>query len=501
MAEYKHGTYGNVNATGTKVSGKSKIALVYIGTAPVHTVENGAKNVNVPMLINDISEAKKYLGYSDDWASYTLCEAIHHNFETKGVGPLVFINVLDPTTHKSDESGNISLTPANGRIRIPSAGNIILDSVTVKTKESSATAKVKGKDYAISYNAEKETITIAELTSGALGTAELAITYDSVDPSKVTKEDVIGSTDDLGKNTGIYAVKNVYPLTKYIPAFLLCPGFSSIPEVHTALYQNSQKINGHWGAFIRADLPLTDKGTALTFDTVKTFKNANGYDRANEVVYFPMAQGTDGRIYHISVLAAANFQELLLEDEAEGIPYRTASNTECAIIERLYLGENDKDRVFDDDIINKKLNQYGIASAAYVGGRWAIWGAHTADYRFPENADSVNVAETNCMMLYWVCNDYQERRMPLVDKPLTPNDIKNIRSQEQTKLDGLTTSGKLAYGTVSVKSDAEAKSDIVNGDYCFTFNVTSTPISKSLAADVNWTEDGFVAYYADITAD
>ena len=43
MAEYKHGTYGNVNATGTKVSGKSKIALVYIGTAPVHTVENGAK--------------------------------------------------------------------------------------------------------------------------------------------------------------------------------------------------------------------------------------------------------------------------------------------------------------------------------------------------------------------------------------------------------------------------------------------------------------------------
>ena len=91
--------------------------------------------------------------------------------------------------------------------------------------------------------------------------------------------------------------------------------------------------------------------------------------------------------------------------------------------------------------------------------------------------------------------------MPLVDKPLTPNDIKNIRSQEQTKLDGLTTSGKLAYGTVSVKSDAEAKSDIVNGDYCFTFNVTSTPIAKSLAADVNWTEDGFVAYYADITAD
>ena len=84
MAEYKHGALGNVNAAGTKVAEKSKTAMVYIGTAPVHTVENGEKNVNVPMLINDISEAKKYLGYSEDWASYTLCEPIHHHFELCG---------------------------------------------------------------------------------------------------------------------------------------------------------------------------------------------------------------------------------------------------------------------------------------------------------------------------------------------------------------------------------------------------------------------------------
>ena len=299
MAEYKHGALGNVNAAGTKVAEKSKAAMVYIGTAPVHTVENGEKNVNVPMLINDISEAKKYLGYSEDWASYTLCEPIHHHFETKGVGPLVFINVLDPKKHKSDESGNISKKPENGRIRIPAAGNIILDSVVVKTKGDSAT-KVKGKDYSISYSSEKETIVIAEITSGALGTEELAITYDSVDPNKVTTDEVIGSTDGLGKNTGIYAVKNVYPATKYIPSFILCPGFSSVPAIHTVMYQNSKKINGHWDAFMRADLPLTDGGTQLTFETANIYRKANGYDRDNEVVYFPVIQGTDGRIYHIS---------------------------------------------------------------------------------------------------------------------------------------------------------------------------------------------------------
>lgn len=119
------------------------------------------------------------------------------------------------------------------------------------------------------------------------------------------------------------------------------------------MYQNSKKINGHWDAFMRADLPLTDGGTQLTFETANIYRKANGYDRDNEVVYFPVIQGTDGRIYHISVLAAANIQELLLAQD--GIPYKSASNTECAIIENLYLGEAFKDRIFDDDIINKKL--------------------------------------------------------------------------------------------------------------------------------------------------
>ena len=497
MAEYKHGALGNVSGTGAKVSEKSKVAVVYVGTAPVHTVEGGAKNVNTPMLINDISEARKYLGYSDDWASYTLCEAIHHHFENKGVGPLVFINVLDPEKHKATENGNVSKTPENGRILIPAAGSIILDSIAVKSK-AGGTAKEKGKDYSLYYNSEKETIAITELTSGALGTEELTVTYNSVDSSKVTSEDVIGTTDGLGKNTGIFAVKNIYQTTGYIPAFLLCPGFSSIPAVHTAMYQNSKKINGHWDAFLKVDLPLTNNATPLTFDTVGTYRSNNGYNHENEVVYFPMVQGIDGHIYHISVLAAANFQELLLAQD--GIPYKTASNTECEIIENLYLGEASKGRIFDDDIINKKLNMNGIASAAYIGGRWAIWGAHCADYN-QESADSINVSETNRMMLYYISNDFQQRRALDVDQPLTLNDIKNIASQEQTRLDALVNAGMLTYGEVTLKADTEAKSDIINGDYCFTFKVTATPLAKSLTADVNWTEDGFSTYFADINAD
>lgn len=491
MAEYLHGAYGQINAVGTRTADESQSAIVYIGTAPVHTVEGGARNVNVPILVNNIAEARKYLGYSDNWADYTLCEAMHVHLENKGVGPLVFINVLDPAKHKATDPVTVSKTPENGQVTIPSAESIILDTVVVK---AGSTAKVKGTDYNIAYNVDKQTIVIQEVTSGSLGTAALTITYDTINPGAVTNGDVIGSTDGMGLNTGTFAVKDVYQVTGFIPAYLLAPGFSSVPAIHAALYQNSVKIGGHWDAYMFVDLPIVNGETAITLDTAKTFKAANGYTHENETVYFPLASGIDGQKYHLSVLAAANFQELMLAQD--GVPYRSASNTECSLIENLYLGEAYAGRIFGDDIINEKLNKNGIASAAYVGGRWAIWGAHSADYN-QDNATQINVAETNRLMLYYISNDFQDRRTLDVDQPLTPNDIKTIVSQEQTRLDALKGIGALTFGEVVLNADAEARADVLKGDWSFAFNVTTTPLAKSLTAKVNWTDDGFATYFEE----
>lgn len=492
MADYKHGAYGVIQAVGSRVADESQGAIVYVGTAPVHNVEGGANNVNKPIVVNNIAEARKYFGYSDEWDKYTLCEAMHVHLENKGVGPLVFINVLNPATHRASDAGTVSKTPENGRITIPAAQDIILDSVVVK---SGNTAKIKGTDYAIAYNIEKKTITISELTAGALGTSALTITYNTVDASAVTAADVIGASDGLGLNTGIFAIKNVYQLTGYIPAYLAAPGFSSVPAVHAAMYQNSVKVNGHWDVYMFVDLPIMNGETPLTLDTAKNYKNGNGYTKENETVFFPLAQGTDGKIYHLSVLAAANFQELLLAQD--GIPYKTASNTDCSLIENLYLGASNTGRIYDDSIINEKLNKNGIASAAYVGGRWAIWGCHSADYD-QENGDQINVAETNRMMLYYISNDFQHRRTPDVDKPMTANDLQTIIAEEQTRVDALLNIGALTRGVVTLNADAQARSDIMNGDYSFLFDITTTPLAKSLTAIVNWTDEGFVTYFESV---
>ena len=58
MAEYLHGAYGQINAVGNRVASKSRSAIVCIGTAPVHTLKGGASNVNKPILVNNIAEAR-----------------------------------------------------------------------------------------------------------------------------------------------------------------------------------------------------------------------------------------------------------------------------------------------------------------------------------------------------------------------------------------------------------------------------------------------------------
>lgn len=495
MAEYtgyKHGTRAEINADGISLVRKNIIrqAIVYIGTAPVNQVEGGAKNVNVPILCNDMSDVRKYLGYSDNWANYTLCEAMHAHFNMNGVGPVVFINVLDPEMHKAATGGTTTLRPENGRVKIVSAEDIILDSVVVK---SGTTTKVKGTDYTISYDFSRKVINIVEKAAGALGTTALSISYNLVDPSAVTEAQVIGSTDTYGLNTGIYAVKNVYNVTGYIPAFLLAPGFSSIPNIHNELYLNSQNIAGHWNAWMFVDMPIFDtNGNAITLANAAEWKETNGYNKDNESVFFPLAKGTDGRTYHLSVLNAANFQALLIQNN--GIPYMTGSNTAAPIIQDLYMGENVAGRVYSDDVINRCLNANGINSAAYIGGRWAIWGMHAGSYNQDE-ATTVNVFDTCLMMLYYVTNDFQHRRNPVIDKPMPVNDLKTIVAEEQTRIDALLGTGALTYGKVVLDVSEDAKSDLYQGDFRIEFKLTNMPLAKSITAIATWTPDGYVAYF------
>jgi len=493
---YLHGAYGDQQAIGTRVATESQSAVVLVGTAPVQNLlpdDNGDWNVNKPILVNDISEAKKYFGYSDDWAKYSLCEAMHVFLELAGVGPLVMINVLDPkSTHKSSTVTTKTATPSSGRITIANCEDAILDTIVVKTQDTPPVEKVKGTDYTAVYNPAKKSIIIQELTAGALGSAALDITYYTVTASSITSTDIIGADDGAGTHTGLYAIKDVYNLCGVIPAIFMAPGWSELPAVHATMATLSLKINGHWDAWMFTDIPISDNGTPVTMASAKTWKDANGYTKKNETVSFPMVVGTDSKKYHLSVIRCANFLQLLAEND--GIPYHTASNTAAGIVANLWLGASSVGKVFDDQYINENLNKNGICSAAFVGGRWVIWGAHSAEYD-QVNGDNINVSETNYMMLFYLSNDFQARRVYDVDQPLSANDIQSITAEEQSRLDALVKIGALTYGVATLDTSEAAKSDMYNGDFLFIFDVTTTPIAKSLTVLVNWVDDGFATYF------
>ena len=106
---YKHGVYTSEKATSmtAPILGTAGLQVI-VGTAPVNMLgADFADAVNKPILANNYAEAVAAVGYSDDFANYTLCEAISATFSVVGTGPVVLINVLDPTkaAHKKAMTG------------------------------------------------------------------------------------------------------------------------------------------------------------------------------------------------------------------------------------------------------------------------------------------------------------------------------------------------------------------------------------------------------------
>lgn len=485
--DYKHGAYGSVVEMADKAPRESLKAPVYVGVAPVHQVAGGTANWGRPVKVNSLAEAMKLFGYSDDWATYTLCEAMHAHFRLEGIGPVIFINVMDVEKSKDASGGTISKALASGRLVLENAENIVLDSMAIA-------GKVMGVDFTAKYDPETKRLTIAERIPGALGAGSLTATYDTVTP-EVAAEDIIGGSNGEGTNTGLHAVADVYETCGAVPRYILAPGYSQQKAVHDAMETVSQKINGHFDAHIFTDLPLMDGETPMTLTEAANWKAMNGYNLDNEKTHFPKYKGTDGRIYHLSVLEAVIKQRL--DNEAEGIPYQSASNQELPIQGQLYFGEGVRVKP-DTEALNQKLCQHGITSAAFTGGRWVLWGAHAASYT-QETETAVNIADISLMMLYYLASDFQERRVNEIDTPMTRNRVAQIVAEENAKLDALKAVGAILHGECYVVTSGEegTVSDFARGDLVFRFNVTTTPLCKSLTALISYTDEGLKTFYEE----
>ncbi len=220
-----------------------------IGTAPTHRVGAAltVPTLHEPTLVTSDIDAPKFgprmTGYSIPAALAAL---------GKYAGPIVVINVFDPTVHKTTVAeATLNIVAETKTIQLAHA-----DVLTATVKTAADVACVEGTDYTI----DKVTGLISVKAGGNLAAATQAkVAYVYADPSLVDNEDdVIGGVDASGVRTGVSAFLNAKSLLGMKPKILIAPTFSSDRAVAAALLAvaASKKLR----AVVLADAPA---GTSL----------------------------------------------------------------------------------------------------------------------------------------------------------------------------------------------------------------------------------------------
>lgn len=506
MADYKHGTYGEFSESVGGVVAETQSAFVYVGTAPVNLIRGYAGAVNTPILLRTFDAAKRLVGYSDDWATFTLCEAIQLHFDNASgnIGPMVVINALDPSVHKKAEETNQQLTFANGRATIQS-DTIILDTLVLADK-------VEGVDFSIDYDFTKGEVIINSLGAEKLS-GQIQATFSEIDLTSFTEDDIIGGVTAGGVYTGLGCVGLVYPEIGRIPSLIAAPGWSDKPAVYEAMLITAQKINGHWDAFVYADIPLVNGGAKAgmakvgesrigpgekvdTIETTKTWQLDNGYTNERSKVFWPQMQDTAGRIYHMSALAA--WSSMTVDATHNDIPMESPSNKPIPVA-RQYFGEGSTNRGFDQQRANE-LNAVGITTGVYWGGQWVLWGPHTAAYKYGNIADLRSIFDNTIRTMMYVTNRFQADHALDIDRPMTRAMADTIKQQEQEKADAWAVQGVFIGKPVVEFRETDNSTDaLAEGNFVWRFEGTPTPPFKSGTLKVAYSSEGFNSYFGEAT--
>ena len=472
---YFHGVRASEVSTSITppVSTTAGLPVVW-GTAPVHLTEDPGAYVNKPVICYEYSEAVAAFGYSAEWDKYTLSEVMYSESQLYNVAPIVFVNVLDPSKHKTAVAEK-AVPLVNGVATI--ADSVIKSSLKVKDGIG-GTKLVEGEDYTAEWNDDGELV-ITDIAGGAdSGLAAFAVSYDRVDASKVTKADIIGGIGTSGEAKGLELAGSIYTLFSMVPGILAAPGWTHYPEVASVMKAKALSLCGLFRCIVLTDV---DTGACRSYSAVNAWKNANSYTGTNQVVCWPCARNGDN-VFHMSthMLGAIGRMDYANQD----VPYQSPSNIEMQAT-GLCLADGTEIALTLEQA--NMLNGQGIVTGLNFNGGWKTWGNYTGAY--PSTTDPKDVFICVRRMFDWQYQTFILTYWQKVDKPLTKVLIKNIVDSEQIRLNGLTARGFLLGGDIKFLESENPLTDLLQG--IIRFHVYITPpvpaqeIDAILEYDVN----------------
>lgn len=453
---YKHGVY--VNEIPTAVLPPTAVSAslpVVFGTAAVNRSTRENAPINEPVLCYSYAEAVAAFGYSDDW-SFTLSEFIYSHFSLYGLAPVVLVNVLDPSTHKTAVPA-VTVGVADGLAKVNHQG-AILASVVVKSADGATTYQLDTA-YTLDFDAAGNLVVQIVTGGPAAAATSLSVSFDKLDPGAVDADDIIGGIVN-GKPTGLELLNQVFPRFRLIPGLVLAPGFTHIPTVAAVMTAKAGNINGSFKA-----LSLTDLPSDQTYTDVAAWKNTNGYTSERQINSYPLVKLGD-KTYHLSTQLAG---VIAATDAANGdIPFVSPSNqtiqaTASVLADGtpLFLGPDQA----------AYLNGEGVVTGLNFVGGWKAWGNRTGVY--PGNTDPKDSFIPVRRMMDWIANTIILTFWQRVDSPISRRLVEAVTDTLNIWLNGLTAQGALLGGRVEFLEEENPLTNLMNG--VVRFHLYATP--------------------------
>ncbi|KYD24614.1 phage tail sheath family protein [Parageobacillus toebii] len=480
---YRHGISISERSTSVKSPVQVLSALtVAVGTAPIHLATETV-SINKPVLAMSFDEAVRKLGYSSNYSNFTLCEVMDTHFKLYNVSPVVFINVLDPSKHKTDVT-NQSISVQNKKAIINQEG-VLLNTLAVKLT-SGGNNLAKDIDYTATYD-DTGKVVISAVDGGAISasTTSLVVSYSYLDPSKVTDSDIIGGYDaSTGKSTGLELLNSVFPTLQMVPCILIAPKFSKKTAVAAVMKAKVKNINGVFKAKAYIDI---DTSIANVYTKAVEYKNTNSLvDEYASIFWGDIKLGD--KIYNFSSHAAAVTAQT--DEKNDGIPFVSPSNK--TLVMDTLLANGQEVSLGQDQAAY--LNENGIITALNFIGGWRLWGNRTSVY--PANTDVKDSFIPVRRMFNWVENTLVLSFWVNVDDPTNNRLIDEFIDSANVWMNGLAAVGAMLGGRVEFRQEENPVTDLLNGKVKLHLFMASPPPAE----DIEWVVEFDVSYLNSLFA-
>lgn len=464
---------------------------VYFGVAPIHRTDSLIKKVNYPILANTYDDAVLALGYDSDWGKWPLCENMYAEFALFSMKPAVFVNVFDPTVHKT-------AVPAEEKTLIAGVAKLtnadpILSSIVI-TNSTGETTYTKDTDYTVAYDKDYFALVTRIEAGGLTETAEIKIAYDYADPSKVEEDDIIGGVNaTTGDEEGLEVIERVFPITRKIPGLIVCTGWSDNVEVAAVMASKAWSINGLFKAVAIVDIPVTGEGAPTKYTDVPAYKNTKNLVDDLQHVLWPMLRLGDTEYRYSSQFAA--LIQWTTHHKGKDVPYVSPSNQNIKC-DTLIVGESGSRK--EIDLPNPKanyLNENGITTALNFTKGWVAWGNRNACY--PGNTDTKDVFLPIRLMFNWLQAEFILTFWQKVDAPITRRLIETIVDSFNDRLNGLAAQEAILGGRIEFRKEDNPITGLLDGKIKFKTYLTPPPPAEDITNDFELDPDYFDVLFTE----